>query len=191
MPSKSSRSSNRRRTRYLTFDDLNSLAYELARYLFADWLKPMPVLHVLGGKEGAGVLAGILALPKQSAGRKAAYSSIFDKAAALFRSMTLDHPFVDGNKRMAVATTLAFLGVNDWIVVATDDELVNLALGVASGNVRERDTLARWFEMNSASFEDLAVASECGRVEEFVRELPGTARLQERRLLALVLGERL
>ncbi len=188
VPSKSSRSSSRRRTRYLTFDDLNTLAYELARYLFADWLEPMPVLHVLGGKEGAGVLSGILALPKQSAGRKSAYSSIFDKAAALFRSMTLDHPFVDGNKRMAVATTLAFLGVNDWIVVATDDELVNLALGVASGNVRERDELALWFQMNTVSFEDLTMASESGRINELVRELPGTAGLQERRLLALVLG---
>ncbi len=56
----------------------------------------MPALRVLGGQTGLGVLQGVLSLPKQSAGHRPAYSTLFEKTAALFRSMILNHPFVDG-----------------------------------------------------------------------------------------------
>lgn len=189
MPSKSSRSSSRRRIRYLALKDLDTLAYELAHDLFAEWLGPMPVLQVLGGSQGLGVIEGILSLPRQTAYRRPAYPSVFDKAAVVFRSMTLNHPFVDGNKRMAVAATLAFLAMNDWIVVATDDEIVHLALGVASGGIRERAELARWLQMNSVPFEDVVAAKTSGKLEDLLGRFPGTASLSERRLLALMLDQ--
>ena len=100
MPSskRSARSKSARlRVRYLTSNDVSTIAYKLAEHLFSDWLGDMPVLVMLGGEEGAGRVEGILQLPRQTAGGRPAYPTLFDKAAALFRSMILNHPFVDGN----------------------------------------------------------------------------------------------
>ena len=147
----------------------------------------MPVLTVLGGDEGRSALEGILALPKQSAGRRAAYPTVFDKAAVLLRSMILNHPFVDGNKRMGIAATLDFLYLNDEIVGATDDELVRLALGVATGDLRRLDTLSRWFEDRSVSLSAIEEAIRIGGVDKLISVLPGRASLRQRRLLDFVI----
>jgi prophage maintenance system killer protein len=85
--------------RYLTFEDIEILGVELAREVF-EHLEPLPSLQMLGGQAGADVLQGILELPRQTAGGASAYPTIFDKAAVLLRSVSLDHPFVDGNKRI-------------------------------------------------------------------------------------------
>lgn len=146
----------------------------------------MPVLTVLGGDEGRSALEGILALPKQSAGGRAAYPTVFDKAAVLLRSMILNHPFVDGNKRMGIAATLDFLYLNDEIVAATDGELVQLALRVATGRTRRLDKIARWLEIRSVGLADLEIAIEAAAVEALVSRLPGNAGLSQRPLLDLV-----
>ena len=148
----------------------------------------MPVLSVLGGTAGVEVIEGILSLPRQTAGGKPAYPGLFDKAAALFRSLTLDHPFVDGNKRMAVASTLAFLSLNDWIVAASDDELIDLALSVASGNVTERIDLKEWFEARSLPYEQVLDAWSRGTIPDMVANLPGGRRVR-RPLLEILVKE--
>lgn len=50
-----------------------------------------------------------------------------------------NHPFVDGNMRVGLATALAFLRFNDVHVQATDDELVELVIGVAAGPQSKAD----------------------------------------------------
>ena len=175
------------RLRYLTRKDLETIAYDLASELFAEWLGPMPVLTVLGGQRGAGVLDGILALPKQSAGRKPAYPTIFDKAAVLLRSLVQDHPFVDGNKRMAVASTLLFLLTNGEVVGATDQELVDLALGVATqGDRFDWPYISSWLGHRTVSVAEIVNALEQDTLDELVARLPGTARLAGRGLLSFV-----
>jgi len=146
----------------------------------------MPILSVLGGRAGAGVIRGILALPKQTAGGRPAYPSLFDKAAVVFRSLILDHPFVDGNKRMAVASALVFLWVNQQIVCATDNELVTEALAVAQG-LSDWKELSEWFEMRSRSLETIANAVSNGTVDELVAGLPGRASLKGRVLMDLLI----
>jgi death-on-curing protein len=147
----------------------------------------MPVLSVLGGQAGAGVIEGILALPKQTAGGKPAYPSLFDKAAVLFRSLILDHPFVDGNKRMAVASALVFLWVNDEIVCATDRELVTKALAVAEG-LRDWKELSEWFRMRTRSEDVIVRAIENGTLDTIVAGLPGRASIANRPLLNAVVA---
>lgn len=175
------------RIRYLTRKDLEDVAYELARELFEEWLGPMPVLTVLGGKRGAGVLDGILSLPKQSAGGRPAYPSILDKAAVLFRSLIQDHPFVDGNKRMAVASTLLFLLINGIVLGATDRELVGLALRVASGKGQpEWPDISQWIERRAVSQAEIEEAVSRDRVDELLARLPGRAGLESRGLLSSI-----
>jgi death-on-curing protein len=42
------------------------------------------------------------------------YKDIVAEAAALLESLAVNHPFVDGNKRIAFAATDAFLRINGW-----------------------------------------------------------------------------
>ena len=47
------------------------------------------------------------------------YPSLIDEAAALWESLSQNHPFVDGNKRTAFAATYVFLLINGLRIVAT------------------------------------------------------------------------
>jgi death-on-curing protein len=53
---------------------------------------------------------------------------ILAEAAALWESLAQNHPFVDGNKRTAIATTLAFLRVNGVRSTATASEMIDFIL---------------------------------------------------------------
>ena len=63
------------------------------------------------------------------------YRTLQAKAGALHYFLNRDHPFVDGNKRFAVAAMETFLFMNDAQLIATDDEVTAFALGVARGEI--------------------------------------------------------
>ena len=65
---------------------------------------------------------------------------------------------MDGNKRMSLAIALLFLSVNGWWVTASDAELVELAMDVATSRRRELSDLASWIESRS---EERRVGKEC------------------------------
>lgn len=58
------------------------------------------------------------------------YPSIFEKAGALVHSLLLNHPFVDGNKRTAMASMLVFLELNNYSFAVSQKELVKTALSI-------------------------------------------------------------
>ena len=58
------------------------------------------------------------------------YPSIFEKAGALVHSLLLNHPFVDGNKRTAIASMLVFLELNNYSFFVSQKELVTTALSI-------------------------------------------------------------
>lgn len=60
-------------------------------------------------------------------------------AAAYHYYLCANHPFIDGNKRVAVAVAEVFLRANGLQLVATDDEIVELTLGVANGAIGKRE----------------------------------------------------
>lgn len=64
------------------------------------------------GLRDKGLLQAALARP-----RSGYYSTILEEAAALLESLANNHPFVDGNKRVAFFTTDAFLRANGWKIV--------------------------------------------------------------------------
>ena len=64
---------------------------------------------------------------------KELYSTKEEKGAMLCYSLISNHAFIDGNKRMGVYVMLTFLEVNGIKIECTNNELIKLGLGVASG----------------------------------------------------------
>jgi len=75
-------------------------------------------------------------------------SDLFELAAVYARALTQNHPFVDGNKRLALTIALTFLGRNGIVVDASEAEAVEMVLGLSS---RDADTsaFAHWLRNNA------------------------------------------
>jgi death-on-curing protein len=72
-----------------------------------------------------------------------AYTDLFEKAAALLHSLGVNHPLVDGNKRMAWMCTAVFLDFNGTEMVGVDqDEAYKLVIEVASGGLDDVGAIA-------------------------------------------------
>jgi death on curing protein len=91
-----------------------------------------------------GGLESAVARPAMTFGGEDLYSDLAAKAAALMHSLVLNHPFVDGNKRIGVACAELLIFLNGAGLEATDDDLVELTLAVAEGKVKV-EALAIWF----------------------------------------------
>jgi death on curing protein len=89
-----------------------------------------------------GLLESALARPRASALGEDAYSGIHEKAAALLHSLAQNRALVDGNKRLALAATIAFYGVNGMRLTLTDDEAYDLVIDVASGRLDDVPSIA-------------------------------------------------
>jgi death-on-curing protein len=96
------------------------------------------------GLRDRGALESATARPAMTFGGEDLYPDLAAKAGALMHSLVLNHPFVDGNKRIGVAAAEYFLAVNGHDLLATDDELESVTLAVARGEV-EAEALAIWF----------------------------------------------
>lgn len=71
----------------------------------------------------------------QTFGGKELYPSKEEKGARLGYSLISNHAFLDGNKRIGVYVMLTFLEVNGIRLECTDEELIKIGLGVASGAI--------------------------------------------------------
>ena len=67
------------------------------------------------------------------------HQSLFEMAAAYLFYLAQNHPFVDGNKRTALASALTFLWMNDVELDADEDALTDLVLGVAAGRTTKAE----------------------------------------------------
>ena len=77
------------------------------------------------------ILESCLATPFQSFSKKSLYPTLISKASILFYLMIKNHPFQNGNKRIAMTTLLFFLHKNKkWIRVDTQ-ELYNFTVWIA------------------------------------------------------------
>jgi death on curing protein len=63
------------------------------------------------------------------------HETIFEMASAYLHGICRNHPFVDGNKRTALACALGFIRLNGVRVKSGEDELYDLVVGVAEGRV--------------------------------------------------------
>jgi len=89
-----------------------------------------------------GLLEAALARPQATAFGKDAYPDLDAKAAALLHSIARNHALIDGNKRLALAATIAFYGLNGRRLTLTNDEAYELVINVATGQLDTVDAIA-------------------------------------------------
>lgn len=98
-----------------------------------------------------GLLEAAVARPHASAFGRDAYDSLHDKAAALLHSIARNHALVDGNKRLALAATIAFYGVNGHRLTFTNDEAYQLIVSVAAGEMDDVPAIAGMLEAKTTA----------------------------------------
>lgn len=119
------------------------------QYLSVDQILALhaALVRAFGGAAGLrdrGSLEAAVVRPAATFGGEDLYDDLAAKAAALMHSLVINHPFVDGNKRVGVAAAELFLSCNGQLLSATDDELEVLTLAAAQGTM-ETEALAIWF----------------------------------------------
>lgn len=104
------------------------------------------LIREFGGIDGIrdeGLLESALAAPFQTFGGEPVYPSLQAKAAQLGFGLIRNHPFVDGNKRIGAQTMLVFLAVNGIELRYEQQELIDIVLSVAAGQI-DRQGLLQW-----------------------------------------------
>jgi death-on-curing protein len=105
-----------------------------------------------GGRHGLrdpGLLASALAQPRMTAGGKYLHRTLFDKAAAYGYHLARNHPFLDGNKRIAFVTMDIFLQMNGRQINAPEEEAFKTISQLAAGGLSKR-SLAKWLKTHSS-----------------------------------------
>ena len=100
------------------------------------------------GSSGIRDLSGLesaIAQPLATFAGSDLYSSVAEKASALCFSLVLNHPFVDGNKRVGHAAMETFLVLNGFDLSAPVSEQEELMLALAGGSL-SREGLLRWVD---------------------------------------------
>ena len=104
-------------------------------------------IDTYGGSHGIrdiGLLESAIAQPEACFGGQYLHADIFEMAAAYLYHLVMNHPFVDGNKRVGLEAALIFLEINNENLKASDQELVDLVLKTTVGQVGKRE-IAEFF----------------------------------------------
>lgn len=120
--------------RPLTVREVEHISFELARQ-HMEWDEPIPDF----GTRHSGVLESCLANAFQTFRKKDLYPGLDQKAAMMFYQLIKNHPFINGNKRIALTSLLTFLYLNDRWLAATNDQLYQLAVWVAESPPEAKD----------------------------------------------------
>jgi len=102
-----------------------------------------------GGSEGIrdrAALESALARP-----RSGYYSDLIQEAAALWESLSQNHAFVDGNKRIAVTMTAAFLRVNGYSLEFNDHDAFYFLMNLYETGRMRFEELDRWLRQHAVA----------------------------------------
>lgn len=100
------------------------------------------VLERFGGSRGVrdlGLLESALFRPQTGY-----YADLIDMAAALFESLLMNHPFVDGNKRVAFFATDVFLRLNGWRMRVDATKAHQTLIGLLEAGNADLGNLSNW-----------------------------------------------
>jgi death on curing protein len=96
-----------------------------------------------GGVRDAGLLEAALFRPQTGY-----YAGLIEEAAALWESLSQNHPFIDGNKRAAFAVTYTFLAINGGRITADPDATYEFMMGLYESRTFDFLHLAAWLKNN-------------------------------------------
>ena len=111
------------------------------------------LIEETGGMHGIrdlSMLLSALGRPQASFDDYDLYPEIFTKAAALMDSLIRNHPFIDGNKRTAIAASAVFLLYNGYQLIVENSIMVAFTLDCAQSKV-PFDLIVEWFSKNCVS----------------------------------------
>ncbi len=131
--------------RIITINEVEYVAFRLAK-AFLPFDEPIPDFATRFPQK----LESCVLTPFQTFSGKALYRTLTAKAAILFYLMIKNHPFQNGNKRIAITTLLTFLFLNGKWLKADTQELYNFTV---------------WVAMSPSQFKEEVVAA----IEKFIR----------------------
>jgi death on curing protein len=121
---------------FLSLDDVLEMhARQLERYGGAPGLRDR------------GILESALAQPMVTFGAELLHEDLFAMGAAYLFHLVMDHPFVDGNKRVGLLAALVFFDLNGIAIEQGTDELYELTLSVAEGHTSKDQVAERFREL--------------------------------------------
>lgn len=109
------------------------------------------VIDETGGIHGVRDHHAILSIeitPKQRVFGKELYSSLFSKAAVYARDITMNHPFIDGNKRTGMTAAFVFLEYNGYVSTAKEGEIQTFSLSIIEDKLSIKK-ITDWFRGHS------------------------------------------
>ncbi len=77
------------------------------------------------------------------------YEDIIQEAAALWESLSQNHPFIDGNKRVAVTVTAALLKINGYLLEFDDLEAFSFLIGLYESGTMQFVELEKWLRVHA------------------------------------------
>jgi death-on-curing protein len=104
-------------------------------------------LERFGGAPGirdAGLIEAALARPQSGY-----YKDLVEEAAALWESLTMNHGFIDGNKRVGLAATYVFLRINGLELKASSKATLSFVIGSLEAKTFEKNRLDAWLRRHT------------------------------------------
>jgi death-on-curing protein len=99
------------------------------------------------GVRDRGLLESALAKPQNLFSYSEGQVDVAAMAASYAYGIATNHPFIDGNKRTALAVSFVFVELNGYAVISTEPDAYVTFLALAAGDLSE-DELAAWFRKN-------------------------------------------
>ena len=101
----------------------------------------------LHGIRDQGLLESALAQPQASFAGQFLHPYIHQQAAAYLYHLSMNHPFIDGNKRTAFAVMDTFLRVNNYYLILNNDDAYDLVMQVVNHQI-SKEKLIAYLESN-------------------------------------------
>lgn len=121
---------------------MNSVIYLTVEDILKIYRKSMIEFDGEAGILDMKLLESAVAMPQSSYDGTELHIGLPEKAAAYHYHLCSNHPFIDGNKRIAVAAAEVFLLMNGYELIASDHEILNLTLDVANGQLTKAQVVA-------------------------------------------------
>ena len=102
----------------------------------------------LYGVRDLNLLSSAIYMPQSSFGGEYLHKTIPAMAAAYAFHICQNHPFIDGNKRAALASSLVFLDINGFTFNCEDEVLYDEIMKIAKGEIKKEE-LIKFYEKHS------------------------------------------